>query len=54
MVLLHPNCLFLYCRRDEILRHIRPGALKLVLYEGQPQPGAGDQIQHKAGGYMAD
>ena len=29
------------CRRDEILRHIRPGALKLVLYEGQPQPGAG-------------
>lgn len=29
------------CRRDEILRHIRPGALRLVLYEGQPQPGAG-------------
>ena len=28
-------------RRDEILRHIQPGALKLVLYEGQPQPGAG-------------
>jgi E3 ubiquitin-protein ligase SHPRH len=27
--------------RDEILRHIRPGALKLLVYEGQPQPGAG-------------
>eukprot|EP00887_Chlorella_sp_A99_P002685 scaffold6.g2685.t1 len=26
---------------DEILRHIRPGNLKVAIYEGQPQPGAG-------------
>jgi E3 ubiquitin-protein ligase SHPRH len=25
--------------RDEILRHLRPGALKLLEYHGQPQPG---------------
>ncbi len=24
---------------EEILRHLRPGALKLLVYHGQPQPG---------------
>ena len=34
-------------RRDEILRHIKPGALRLLIYEGQPQPGAGGQPQRQ-------
>lgn len=29
-------------RRDEILRHIQPGAVKLLIYLGQPQPGGGE------------
>lgn len=32
----------LVCRRSEIARHIQPGALKVVVYSGQAQPGPGE------------
>jgi hypothetical protein len=34
----------LYCRRDEILKHIQPGSMKLLIYEGQQQPRPGQDM----------